>query len=154
MENVQIKDLDIKNNIPYELLALADPSIEMIDGYIYRGISRGAYLKDKLVGVCVIAEKCKGVYEIMNVAVYEEHQGRGIGKKLVLDSIDTARKTGAKFIEIGTGNSSLSQLALYQKCGFRIIGVDRDFFIRNYEEEIFENGIRCVDMIRLSLDMD
>ena len=37
-----------------------------------------------------------------------------------------------------------------QKCGFRITGIDIDFFIRCYQEEIFENGIQCRDMIRLT----
>ncbi|WCN36270.1 hypothetical protein [Aneurinibacillus uraniidurans] len=40
--------------------------------------------------------------------------------------------TRPETVEIGTGNSSIGQLALYQKCGFRIIGVDRDFFIKHY----------------------
>lgn len=64
-----------------------------------------------------------------------------------------ARGQGAKTLEIGTGNSSLNQLGLYQKCGFRIIGVDKDFFTRHYEDEIVENGIICRDMIRLSMDL-
>lgn len=56
-------------------------------------------------------------------------------------------------MEIGTGNSSIAPLILCQKCGFRITGIDRDFFIRHYSEEIFENGIQCKDMIRLSKDL-
>ncbi len=50
----------------------------------------------------------------MNVAVVEEEHGRGIGKQLVLDAIKVAKKKGYKTIEIGTGNSSIGQLALYQ----------------------------------------
>ncbi|MNW16937.1 putative N-acetyltransferase YvbK [compost metagenome] len=45
------------------------------------------------------------------------------------------------------------QLYLYQKCGFRIVGVDVDFFVRHYEEAIEENGIPCRDMIRLAMDI-
>ncbi len=90
---------------------------------------------------------------MVNVAVAEEFHGQGIGKKLVKHAIQTAKDKGYQTIEVGTGNSSIGQLALYQKCGFRISGVDRDFFIRHYEEEIFENGIQCVDMIRLSQDL-
>lgn len=52
---------------------------------------------------------------------------------------------------VGTGNSSFDQLALYQKCGFRMKGIIEDYFIEHYEEPIFENGIQCRDMIRLSL---
>lgn len=89
----------------------------------------------------------------MNVAVVEGQHSRGIGKQLVLDAIKVAKTKGYKTIEIGTGNSSIGQLALYQKCGFRINGVDMDFFIRNYSERIFENGIQCRDMVRLSQDL-
>jgi hypothetical protein len=52
-------------------------------------------------------------------------------------------------IDICTGNAAIGQLALYQKCGFRIIGVDADHFVREYEEPIEENGIPCIDLIRL-----
>jgi hypothetical protein len=68
-------------------------------------------------------------------------------------AIQNAKLLSFKTIEIGTGNSGVGQLVLYQKCGFRITGVDRDFFIRHYSEEIFENGIQIVDMIRLSQDI-
>ncbi len=56
-------------------------------------------------------------------------------------------------MEIGTGNSSVNQLSLYQKCGFRITGIEHDYFTKHYEEEIVENGLLCRDMIRLSLDL-
>ncbi|TKI53324.1 GNAT family N-acetyltransferase [Lysinibacillus mangiferihumi] len=91
--------------------------------------------------------------ELVNIAVVEEKQSRGLGKLLVMNAIMIAKTKDYKIIEVGTGNSSIGQLALYQKCGFRIIGVDIDFFIRHYPEEIFENGIQCRDMIRLSQDL-
>lgn len=91
--------------------------------------------------------------ELVNVAVSEGQQGKGFGKQLVMHAIREAGKEGYQTIEIGTGNSSIGQLALYQKCGFRVVGVDADFFIRHYSEEIFENGIQCRDMIRLSQDL-
>jgi hypothetical protein len=70
-----------------------------------------------------------------------------------MDAVHRAKRNGYKTIEVGTGNSSIGQLALYQKCGFRITGIDRDFFIRHYEEDIFENDIQCRDMVRLSQDL-
>lgn len=77
----------------------------------------------------------------------------GIGKKLVLLAVEAAREAGLRTIELGTGNSSVGQLRVYQKCGFRIVGVDIDFFIRHYDQPIFENGIECRDMIRLKQDL-
>ena len=57
--------------------------------------------------------------EIMNIAVVE-HLQEGIGKKLLSHAIETAKGYGMSKLEVGTGNSSVSQLAFYQKCGFRI----------------------------------
>lgn len=54
-------------------------------------------------------------------------------------------------IEIGTGNSSIQELALYQKCGFRLKEIIHDYFVDNYDEPIFENSIQCRDMVLLQL---
>ncbi|WP_390620959.1 GNAT family N-acetyltransferase [Brevibacillus massiliensis] len=94
-----------------------------------------------------------GTVELVNIAVDEQHKGKGIGKRLVTHAIQQAKFKGYKTIEVGTGNSSIGQLALYQKCRFRITGIDRDLFVRHYPQEIFEQGIQCRDMVRLSRDL-
>lgn len=149
-----ISRLEDTDNIPFDLLLLADPSRKTIGDYLSRGICYVCKTEtDEIVGVYVLIKTRPNTMELVNVAVKESMQGKGIGKKLVLHAISVAKKEGAKTLEIGTGNSSIQQLALYQKCGFRIVGVDRDFFVRHYDEEIVENGIVCRDMIRLSMDL-
>ncbi|WP_152394138.1 GNAT family N-acetyltransferase [Paenibacillus guangzhouensis] len=139
--------------IPYDLLLSADPSKEMVDAYYSRGLCTLAYLGDRLVGEFVLLPTRPATVEIVNIAVDEQSQGQGIGTRLVHQAIHEASRLGAKTIEIGTGNSSVMQLYLYQKCGFRIVGVDVDFFVRHYDEPIEENGIPCRDMIRLAMDL-
>ncbi|WP_455675855.1 GNAT family N-acetyltransferase [Pradoshia sp.] len=135
---------------PMELLLLADPSQSMVEAYIDKGECFVAEEDDQVVGVYVLMSSGSETVEIINLAVAEEHQGKGFGRALLMDAIQQAKRQGYKTIEIGTGNSSIGQLALYQKCGFRITSIDRDFFIRHYEEKIYENGIQCMDMVRLS----
>lgn len=153
MENIKIKKLSIKDEIPYDLLYLADPSMEKINEYIIRGDCYIACIDNNIVGAYVIIETRPLTLELVNIAVKESHQGSGIGKHLIYSAIDLAKKSNAKVLEVGTGNSSISQLAFYQKCGFRIVGIDKDFFKKHYEEKIIENGIECIDMIRLSIDL-
>lgn len=105
------------------------------------------------VGIMILIPTRTETIEIINIAVSEKEQGKGYGKYLLGFAIDYAKKEEYKTIEIGTGNSSLMQLGLYQKCGFRITSVDKDFFLRNYNEEIYENGIQCMDMIRLTQNL-
>lgn len=150
---MKIRKLFADEQPPMELLLLADPSQKLVDEYVKRGQCYIYTLDDQIIGVYVLLPTRPETVEIVNIAVDENHQGKGIGKQLVNHAIQKAKLTGFKTIEIGTGNSSVVQLALYQKCGFRITGVDRDFFIRHYTEEIFENGLQVMDMIRLSQDL-
>ena len=136
-----------------DLLLLADPSKEFVLEYMKRGECFVAEIEQQTVGIYVLLPTRPKTVELVNVAVAVKQQGRGIGKQLIVNAMKTAKAKGYKTIEIGTGNSSIGQLALYQKCGFRIIGVDLDFFVRHYSEEIFENGIQCKDMIRLAKDL-
>lgn len=150
---MDIRSLDPNEKPPFNLLLLADPSQKIVEEYLNRGKCYIVESGNQVVGVYVLLPTRPETVELVNIAVTEEHQGRGIGKLLVMDAVHRAKRNGYKTIEIGTGNSSIGQLALYQKCGFRITGIDRDLFIRHYEEDIFENGIQCRDMLRLSQDL-
>ncbi|WP_100403839.1 GNAT family N-acetyltransferase [Bacillus sp. FJAT-42315] len=150
---MRIRKLTPKDELPIELLLLADPSEKLVKEYVSRGECFVAEIGQKKVGVYVLLPTRPETVELVNIAVAESEHGKGIGKQLVKDAIEQAKAQGYKTIEVGTGNSSIEQLALYQKCGFRIIGIDQDFFIRHYSEEIFENGIQCRDMVRLSQDL-
>jgi ribosomal protein S18 acetylase RimI-like enzyme len=147
-------ELISKEALPKSLLLLADPSERQIDAYVERGLTYVAIQEDEVIGVYVLLETRPKTMEIMNISVVEHMQGKGIGKKLLKHAVETAKKYGMSRLEVGTGNSSVSQLALYQKCGFRIFSIDFDYFSKHYEEEIVENGIVCRDMIRLAMELN
>ncbi|QFG00620.1 GNAT family N-acetyltransferase [Psychrobacillus glaciei] len=149
MEKCKLLTRLIKEAYPLDLLLLADPSETLVKKYVDRGQCYIVEQDGETIGVYVLLPTRPETVELVNIAVAEQHQAKGIGKALVLDAIQKAEQQGYKIMEVGTGNSSIGQLALYQKCGFRITGVDKDFFTIHYEEEIVENGIVCVDMIRL-----
>jgi ribosomal protein S18 acetylase RimI-like enzyme len=150
---MMIRELGPEEAYPMELLLLADPEEEAIQAYIARGTCYVAEEDGRLVGVYVLLPTRPGTAEIMNIAVKEGFQGRGIGRALLEHAMETSRGQGFRYLDIGTGNSSLEQLRLYQRCGFRIVGVDRNYFIKHYKEPIFENGLQCMDMIRLQCDL-
>jgi GNAT superfamily N-acetyltransferase len=150
---MKIRPLSQNEQPPMHLLLLADPSEKLVNEYIQRGQCFVAEMDQRIVGIYVLLPTRPETVELVNIAVDENEQGKGMSKQLVLHAIENAKQQGYKTMEIGTGNSSIGQLALYQKCGFRITGVDRDFFVKHYPEPIFENGIQCRDMIRLSIDL-
>ena len=145
-----IKQITERNELPMSLLLLADPSEEHVMNYALKGKCYVAVEAGEVVGVYVLLQKDEHNAEIMNVAVAEPKQGKGLGKKLILHALEVAKSLGVKQVEIGTGNSSIGQLALYEKCGFQKTGIIENYFIDNYPEPIFENGIQCRDMVRLT----
>ncbi|SNZ00352.1 GNAT family N-acetyltransferase [Flagellimonas pacifica] len=149
--------IELLNNpeeAPIELLKLADPSVTLINGYLKSGSCYVALLGAEIIGTIVLSESDSTTNEIKNIAVKESLQRKGVGKKLLAFADKLSRQKGYKNILIGTGNSSISQLLLYQKAGFEIKEVERDFFLKNYADPIFENGIQCKHKIILEKDLN
>lgn len=146
---MDVRLLEKDEGLPLELLLEADPAEELVRNYCEHGFVYEATINGGLIGVYVLLSLSDTVVEIKNIAVTENVRRQGYGKKLILHALSEAERLGFGKVEIGTGNSSLGQLALYQKCGFRINSIDRDFFVRNYPGPIMENGMECRDMIRL-----
>lgn len=149
-------DLVIEQNneaIPLDLLLLADPNEDNIMEYIHSGISFRARLKNDIVGALILLKTRPRTMEIVNVSVHEAYQNKGIGRQLILEAIRHAKGLNIRTLEIGTGNPGLVQMMLYQKCGFRITGIEFDFFRRYLKEKVYENGIECRDMIRMTMEL-
>ena len=147
--NLTIRPLTDSNNIPFDLLELADPSKQQIDSYLKSGTCYVAEFESEIIGLVVLSKVDSKTIEIKNIAVKESEQGKGYGKALLNFSEKESVNLGFDRIIIGTGNSSIGQLALYQKSGFELHKIDKNFFVRNYNEPIYENGIQCKHMVLL-----
>jgi len=117
--------------MPWPLLLDADPSRARVEGYLSDEFTRIAKLDGEVVGVYVLGRHDPLTFELMNIAVREDCQRRGLGRRLLGHAIGLAESKGARVIEVGTGNSSFDALAFYQRAGFRIVGVLPDFFVDN-----------------------
>lgn len=153
IEDYEIKELEKTDLIPYDLLLMADPSKTNIDTYIFDSVIYTANKAGLTIGCYVLCMTDNQTIEIKNISVKSDYQGKGLGTSLLNDAIDKATSKGFKKIVIGTGNSSIGQLYLYQKAGFRITKIIQDFFRENYPDPIIENGIECRDMIVLTKDL-
>lgn len=136
--------------VPMALLLEADPSTELIAGYLHDCRCVVARLGEATVGVYLLKAPGADIWELMNIAVAPEHQGRGIGALLLRHAIDQARQLGAQRLELGTGTFG-HQLTFYQRAGFRVVAVEPDYFPQHYPEPLFENGLQHRDRLRLAL---
>lgn len=144
----------VTSDYPYDLLYLADPSREAVSYYLERGECWCAALGGTVVGLYVLLPTRPFTAELVNLAVAEDFQNRGIGKRLIGHAVENARGQGYGKLEIGTGNPGIIQMSLYQKCGFRFEWIDRDFFPKHYPGSVVEDdGQECRDMIRMGMDL-
>jgi aminoglycoside 6'-N-acetyltransferase I len=144
-----IRQLKKHEAIPYELLLLADETREIIDTYALAGEIYVLEENNQIIAVYVLQVLDAGRIEIKNIAVRQNDQGQGIGKHLLKDATRRAKDRGFETLLIGTANGAIKQLYLYQKEGFEITSIKKNFFIDHYPEVIFENGIQCKHMIML-----
>ena len=157
MRHLDLRSLAIgrprQGDVPWDLLLDADPSRARVESYLDFEWTRVARDDTTALGVYVLAPRDAHRFELMNIAVREDCRGIGLGRRLLGHAIGLAEAKGGRVVEVGTGNSSFDALAFYQRAGFRIVGVIRDFFTENYPQPIVENGILCRDMVRLELEL-
>ena len=112
--NIEKYDQEITPEL-MDLLLKADPDQSAVESYIRNAEVIVSNTNDQLVGVAVLI-KSKDVFEIKNISVHDDYRGQGIAKALIKEAMALAKKAGAKVIEVGTGNSSLSKLEFYHQC--------------------------------------
>ncbi|MYL69486.1 GNAT family N-acetyltransferase [Halobacillus litoralis] len=127
-------------------LLLADESESIIESYIDDGVFYTIDLDGVHIGVCLFVFPEEYTVEIKNIAIQEAFQGKGFGKKVIQASCTLFQKQGYKEMRVGTSNSSIENIAFYQKAGFRFYEIHHDFFLQ-YSDPFYENGIRGMDMI-------
>ncbi|MDX6153102.1 GNAT family N-acetyltransferase [Marinococcus sp. PL1-022] len=148
---MNIRVLEPAEQPPTDLLLSAAPSQAVVEEQLSKGTCYVAENQEKnVIGVIITVPRSSGTLEVVNIAVDNNEHHQGLGKKIMQYILAQATEEDYQDVCVGTGNSSVGQLAFYQKCGFRITSIDPDFFIRNYDTAIYEHGIQCRDMIILS----
>lgn len=133
-----------------DLLLLADEQESMIQKYLQRGELFALYDPD-LKTVCVVTQEDEKTFEIKNIATYDKEQGKGYGGLMIKHIIENYKYKGDTLL-VGTGDD-VKTLSFYKKYGFVYSHTLKNFFVDNYNHEMFENGKQLIDMIYLKMDL-
>lgn len=139
------------------LFALAEDSPAQLDSYLDAGRILVAASGDELLGhLQLVATSHQGETEIMNMAVREDHQGRGIGTRLLTTAIAALSDEGVSILRVGTASADTDNLRFYQRHGFRMRSVDRDVFTiaTGYPPGLCVDGIAIRDRVWLDRRLD
>jgi ribosomal protein S18 acetylase RimI-like enzyme len=135
------------------LFAEADDSQSEIASYKDLGEILIARMDGAIVGQAQVVETDEpGVVELKSLAVYENWRSQGIGGALVQAALARCRERKNQLMLVATAAASIPALQFYQRQGFRIRRVIRDFYSasRGYRP-LMLNGIPLLDEVILDI---
>ena len=88
---------------------------------------------DGIAGYIGVQEICGEAY-ITNVAVFENHRKKGIGRALIKAAADGAKSRNCEFITLEVRVSNSPAIALYESEGFELLGTRKNFYTSPTED--------------------
>jgi putative acetyltransferase len=73
---------------------------------------------DTLVGTCGLHNESQGIAELRKMYLDPRYKGRGLGRRLLDDAIENARRLGFRTIILESNSRLIEAAALYRKRGF------------------------------------
>ncbi|WP_159005906.1 GNAT family N-acetyltransferase [Bradyrhizobium sp. S69] len=112
---------------------LEAPPLEETRAFVLDMIKRGypqwvALSAGEVVGWCDVTPKTRPIYAhggVLGIALLPLFRGQGIGKRLILRTLDAARAFGLRRVELTVRENNASAIELYRKVGFEIEGLQR-----------------------------
>lgn len=134
----EMTESDIKDIAELEKECFSEPwSENSLRDELTNETARFYVLRDgkDLLGYIGANNICNEVY-ITNVAVNSKYRGKGYGKILVNHLIKQSEAERAFFITLEVRKSNENAIALYEKCGFKLIGERKNFYSKPTEDAL------------------
>lgn len=138
------------------LLQVADDSPLLVETYVESGdlhVLRGDDHQARAIVLMTPAPD--QAVELKAVAVAPDWQRRGIGSAVLAHVLAEFRVAGVRRVIVGTATCNIGALAFYQRAGFRLWRIERDYFTRarGYPDGLTEHGIPLRDMVWMDQEL-
>ncbi len=103
--------------------------------YSRYSLTRVAELDGKIIGyICVrqIADEC----HLLNLTVHPDFRRRGIATLLFTDILKDLKESGGRFLYLEVRASNHDARRLYEKFGFKMVGIRKNYYIRPEENAL------------------
>ena len=81
--------------------------------------------------------------ELYNIAVWPKYRGRGIGKALLQDVMENAKKNEVTRIYLEVRRSNDPAREMYRKAGFQICGIRKNYYEAPVEDAVLMEAEIC-----------
>ena len=146
--NIKKEREDKTKYIP--ILLEADPSKKLVTEYLENGELFTLYYRDELACLAVVLPIDEKTCELKNIVTIEKFRGIGLGKQMIKYLFDNYKTRFEKMI-VGTTENNIP---FYVKQGFdKYEKTIKNYFVDNYDEEIIDGDIHCIDMYYYSKNL-
>jgi len=77
------------------------------------------------IGCCALIPVGAGEFEVAKMAVSDAFQGSGIGRRLLTETVELARRNGARRLYLETNSRLVPAVRLYESLGFQHLAPER-----------------------------
>ena len=145
----QVKRIENKEDY-MDLLLEADPSKASIIKYLQDSDVYGLKLNDEIISLAVILHIDKNTLELKNLVTKSEYRNKGYAKRLLKRLCGNYKQKYSKML-VGTTENNIP---FYVKQGFdKYEKTIKNYFVDNYNEEIWDGDLHCTDMYYYSKDL-
>lgn len=135
-----------QNKLSYaKILCESDPNINLVNDYLREGQLFAYFYHQIPVSFIVIQQVDNDTIEIKNLLTIDTYRGHGFARQLI-QYIENRFQDIPRII-VATANSSMFNMSFYTKLGYHYCYKIDNYFIDNYPQEIYENGIQAIDLM-------
>ena len=146
---MQVKKIENKEDY-IDLLLEADPSKDMIHKYLNDSDVYALKKEDELISIAVILHIDRKTLELKNIVTKENYRNKGYAKTLLKSLCGNYKQKYDRML-VGTTENNIP---FYVKQGFdKYEKTIKNFFIDNYDKEIWYGDLHCTDMYYYSKDL-
>lgn len=124
---------------PYPLGLLETLAYLNLEGFLV------AEFKGRIVGYVIGTLRWSSIGHVISIAVDEAFRRRGIGTMLMKEVMGRLREQGAKVYRLEVRVSNVPASKLYEKLGFRKVGVIEGYYGDGESAYVFMRGVEGLD---------
>ncbi|WP_125982713.1 GNAT family N-acetyltransferase [Loigolactobacillus iwatensis] len=130
--------------LPYLILAAGDEAT--VAAYLNQGDLFALQLDDLTIGVALFVPQDDRTIELKNLAIIANKREQGFGQYTLRHFFSYYQQHGYQTLLVGTANSSIKNIAFYQKMGMRLYAIKANYFATKQQPSV-ENGIQTLDLL-------
>lgn len=133
-EIIKIEDFteqDIAEAVNIENMCFSRPWSEKL----FKVSIEDSYSKFFVVRMCGVLAGFSGMYTaaqkegyVYNIAVHPKFRNKGIGTALTLKLLEYSKANKLEFLSLEVRESNICAVLIYEKCGFKKIGIRKNFY--------------------------